>query len=475
MGTTTDKLNKLLDTKEKIKTALEEKVDAEVSDVFSSYPALIEALPSSVKTTMTSCGNSDSLFNCDFSSIDLRGWDLSGITSLVKAFMSTSITYANLSNVKQNATSLAALFSGCSSLEEADVTGLCTSSCTDISAVFNACSKLKKIKGLDTWDTSNVTDMPSTFCQCSSLEELDLSSWDFTNYKVCAGFLSGASSIKRLNLSNATGEFLYELFNGSGSYSPSAMDELILRNINYNTSNPISAALPYGKVTNIDVSNWNFSSGVTVYGIAMNRNVVNIVGLDTWDCKINSMATGNFFSSCPNLEAITGIENWDASGLTMIAMMFNNCPKVKEVNIANWDTSNCTSIAQVFNNMSALEKVDVSGWTVNATVSSLATNCPKLSTIIFGEGWGKCATEAEGLGLNLSTLNTSGNGSYAAHQFSPETFDSMLKMYDRKANGLTTAFTITFDGATVLPEGWSDKMEAKGYTIDATPSTESYE
>lgn len=472
MGTTTDKLNKLLDTKEKIKTALEEKVDTEVSDVFSSYPALIEALPSSVKTTMTSCGNSDSLFNCDFSSIDLRGWDLSGITSLVKAFMSTSVTYANLSNVRQNATSLAAMFSGCSSLEEADVTGLCTSSCTDISTIFNSCSKLKKIKGLNTWDTSNVTDANSTFSGCSSLEELDLSSWDTSNFKSSAGFLSGSTNIKKLNLSNVTGKFLYDVFSNYGGYTASAMDELILRNIKYNTSNPINSALSHGNVTNIDVSNWDFSSGATVYGIASNSNVVNMTGLDTWNCKVSSYATGNFFSSCPNLEAITGIENWDVSGLTMISSMFNNCPKVKEINVANWDTSNCTSIAQVFNNMSALEKVDVSGWAVNATVSSLATNCPKLSTIIFGEGWGKCTEECN---LHLEGLNSSGNDSYAAYQFSPETFDSMLKMYDRKANGLTTAFAITFNGATNIPAGWSDKMKAKGYTIDAIQSDEPYE
>lgn len=462
MGTTTDKLNKLLDTKEKIKTALEEKVDAEVSDVFSSYPALIETLPSNVKTAVTALKSSSSLFVCDFSSIDLRGWDLSGITSLSGAFSGTSIAYANLSNVKQNATSLSSLFSGCSSLEEADVTGLCTSLCTDISAVFNSCSKLKKIKGLDTWDTSNVTNMPSTFCRCSSLEELDLSSWDFTNCNVCSGFLAGAVNIKRLNLSNATDEFLYDVFNGTGSYSPSAMDELILRNIKRNTSNPITATLPHGNITNIDVSNWDFSSGANVYGIAINCNVVNVAGLDTWNCKVSSYATGTFFSSCPNLEAITGIENWDVSGLTMITNMFNNCPKVKEINLANWNTSNCTSISSVFVNMPALEKVDVSGWAVNATVSSLATNCPKLSTIIFGEGWGKCTEECN---LHLDDLHTSGNDSYAKYQFSPETFDSMLKMYDRKANGLTATFTITFDGATVLPDGWKAKMEAKGYTI----------
>ena len=142
--------------------------------------------------------------------------------------------------------------------------------------------------------------------------------------------------------------------------------------------------------------------------------------------------------------------------------MFSNCPKVKEINLANWNTSNCTVMSSVFSYMSALEKVDVSGWTVNATISSLATNCPKLSTIIFGEGWGRCA---EACNLHLEDLNSSGNDSYAAYQFSSETFDSMLKMYDRKANGLTTALTITFNEATVLPSGWQAKMEAKGYTI----------
>lgn len=162
--------------------------------------------------------------------------------------------------------------------------------------------------------------------------------------------------------------------------------------------------------------------------------------------------------------------------MTMLTNEFQECPKVKEINVANWDTSNLTSLAPVFVNMAGLEKIDVSGWVVNAPTHStypLATLCPKLSTILFGPGWGKCAETPEkyNLTLDFSSLNSSGNDTYEAYQFSPETFDSMLQMYDRKANGLTAEFDLIFNKATVLPDGWKEKMEAKGYTV-TTPAEE---
>lgn len=51
---------------------------------------------------------------------------------------------------------MCALFTGCKSLEELDVTWWNTERVTDMGAVFMNCYNLETIRGLETWNTSNV-------------------------------------------------------------------------------------------------------------------------------------------------------------------------------------------------------------------------------------------------------------------------------------------------------------------------------
>lgn len=502
MGTTTDKLNKLIDTKAKIKEALEEKMDGqEVSDVFSEYSALIGTLPSTVKSTITAVSGTGSLFNCNLSSIDLRGWDLSNV-SFANAFSNRSIVHANLSNTKNGPKSINCMFYPCGTLEDVDVTGLVTSVCTDVTAAFSGNGSLKTIKGLDTWDTSkvtkidalfnmcfsitdlsgiehwdtsSVTSMNSTFVGCKSLTELDLSHWDLSNLSTSNinAVFPGCSGLKKLNLSNIPLSKINELIGDYSNFGATDMDEFIARNVQADTTF-YGQSFIHGNVKTIDVSNWTFDEGMGVGGMS-SMPYVNIVGLDTWNVKIYGTSMTSFLASCSNLEAISGIENWDTSAITYMSNVFLSCPKIKEINVANWDTSNVTQMNYLFSSMSSLEKVDMSNWVVNSTTTpgTLGSRCPKLSTILFGPGWGKCAETPEKytLTLDFSSLNSSGNDTYEAYQFSPETFDSMLQMYDRKANGLTAEFDLIFNKATVLPDGWKEKMEAKGYTV-TTPAEE---
>lgn len=49
--------------------------------------------------------------------------------------------------------------------------------------MFENSPNLKRIKGLDKWDTSNATGFDEMFGRCYALEELDLSSWDTSKAK----------------------------------------------------------------------------------------------------------------------------------------------------------------------------------------------------------------------------------------------------------------------------------------------------
>ena len=133
---TSDKLNKLLETKAAIRQAIIDK-GVEVGDdvVFADYASKIDSIEVG--------GGSD-----DF-----------------------------LAMRTNNGTDMSHLFHGYQGIN-LDVSNLDVSNATDISSMFDVCHYLQTLTGLNTWDTKNVTNMGSMFYNCTSLTSLDLSSFD---------------------------------------------------------------------------------------------------------------------------------------------------------------------------------------------------------------------------------------------------------------------------------------------------------
>ena len=66
-------------------------------------------------------------------------------------------------------------------IEIIDVTNWDLSKTKSIQGLFADSTHLKEIKGLDTWNTTNITNMSSMFQNCRSLKELDLSNFNILN------------------------------------------------------------------------------------------------------------------------------------------------------------------------------------------------------------------------------------------------------------------------------------------------------
>ena len=71
-------------------------------------------------------------------------------------------------------------------VSDVDVTNLDTSNVTNMSGMFLCCgynANTLTVKGLETWDTSNVIDMSDMFAGfgANSVTEIDLSNWDASN------------------------------------------------------------------------------------------------------------------------------------------------------------------------------------------------------------------------------------------------------------------------------------------------------
>lgn len=228
MGTTADKLNKLLQTKQTIKQAIIDKgVDVADDTKFADYPSKITAIESGgsyYETLWNAITNNNTdysyLFhnykgleldvsNLDTSKVtdmynlfyycnnvtklDVSKWDTKNVKDMRYVFNNcTSITKLDVSEWDTgNATTMERMFYYCSGLTELDVSNFNTRNVTDIGDIFAYCNKLESLD-VSNWDVSKVTDMGGAFQGCRSLTSLDCSSWDISkitgNYYLSKAF-----------------------------------------------------------------------------------------------------------------------------------------------------------------------------------------------------------------------------------------------------------------------------------------------
>lgn len=236
------------------------------------------------------------------------------------------------------------------------------------------------------------------------------------------------------------------------------------------------------QITTIDCSGFNISNVTSMdstFNFCSNLARLRLQGWDT--SKVTNMS--NMFRDSSNLIQLD--QNFNTSSLRKMNYIFCNVNKLQNIDVSNWDVSNCRVLIGIFYNCFKLDKIDLSKWNIKSATSletllyacnhittvnvsnfdlthvsnivHIFTNDSLLSDITFGEGWGKNTAT---LILDLSTIAGKAN-----YKLSDNTYESMLTMYDRIANNLTNTFTIKFSSKHNIPEGWIDKMTARGYTI----------
>lgn len=111
------------------------------------------------------------------------GIDMSNVTNMSYMFNSctklTSVDFGTDFNTK-NVTNMAQMFNNCTSLTSLDVSDFDTSNVTNMSGMFSSCRALTDLD-LSNFDTSKVTDMQSMFSKCVLLTNLDLGNFNTGN------------------------------------------------------------------------------------------------------------------------------------------------------------------------------------------------------------------------------------------------------------------------------------------------------
>ena len=102
----------------------------------------------------------------------------------------------------KNVISMYDTFSGCSSLKKLDLSGWNVEKVSDFINLFSGCIELEEIKGINDWNTNNVTGMSCTFLNCQNISKLDLSKWDLKNVTNMTQTFWNMKKLKNLFLNN---------------------------------------------------------------------------------------------------------------------------------------------------------------------------------------------------------------------------------------------------------------------------------
>ena len=255
MGTTAQKLNKILETKEAIRTAINNKGGTlTTNDTFASYPSAIDSLPSggggSLKTLL------DATKSCYYLFYQYKGTSVDDLISYSDTENVTKMNYMfyecnNLIAIPQlntsKVTNIESLFSDCSNLTT--ISQLDTSSVTNMANMFRNCSNLTTIPQLN---TSKVTNMASMFRNCSKLRtipQLNTSKVTNMNYMFYdCYYLTTIPQLNTINVTNMSSMFFscYRLttidithmnitssnYSNSFAYYCYSLTKLIIRNMN---------------------------------------------------------------------------------------------------------------------------------------------------------------------------------------------------------------------------------------------------
>ena len=274
MGTTAQKLNKILETKEAIRTAINNKGGTlTTTDTFASYPSAIDSLPSGgtdwLKEYLDETKDASYMFSGYVNYIETTWFknltyerlqnilsydttssvtNISGMfyhckqlttiplinTSLVTTMEDMFSNCASLTTIPQldtsRVTSMKGMFTSCSSLTT--IPQLNTSNVTDMSSMFYYCTKLTTIPQLD---TSKVTKMSHMFNYCKKLTTIDITHMNITStsdsnqfaiecYSLTKLIIRNMSSIPTLN-SNAFNSCYHFTGTTNATYNPQGLKD----------------------------------------------------------------------------------------------------------------------------------------------------------------------------------------------------------------------------------------------------------
>ena len=238
--------------------------------------------------------------------------------------------------------------------------------------MFDELNALKTIRGLKTFDSSNVVRMKAFFGNNISLLDVSpIANWNVEKVKDMSYLFAGCLSLEVVDLSSWKTPSLKSLTNMFGMWADNSYPDTnsnlkrIILSDKFDTSNVVEM---YGFLANnTHIEDYSFlkyidvSSATTLAQFFQNNlGLTNVEYIRNWDVS-NVTTMQGMFQWCKGLTSVD-LNNWNTSSLTNITGMFYNCNNISELNISNFDVSNIESLYYTFTFCSNVTHLDLSGW-----------------------------------------------------------------------------------------------------------------
>lgn len=222
------------------------------------------------------------------------------------------------------------MFTKCTSLETLDLSSFNTEKVTDMQTMFEGSTNLRTINLPKGFIGSNVTDLNGMFRGCVSLTELDLSGSNAEKVKNMNSMFYGCVALSNLNLSGfKTGSLTEMRYLFSSCHSLESLDLS-----GFNTENVTSMVSMFSQCSSLrslDLSSFNTSK---------------VIGMNL------------MFYNCTNLESID-LSSFETENLQQMPHMFYSCTKLETLNLSSFATPNMTSMLSAFQNCKNLKTIYV--------------------------------------------------------------------------------------------------------------------
>lgn len=341
-----------------------------------------------------------------------------------------------ISSTSSKPTAINYMFYGCTNAEKIDISELNTENISDMSSTFQDCTNLKEIIFGENFNVNKVSSQSfnNFFSGCSSLENIDISNLTFplvTKFTNVFYGCKNAKCIKMPKFSKKITEISYLFYacdnlktidwNGfdasgvtsiSGLFASGSTDTTIDGTIDLDL---VGLGLISSKVTSYYQPFKGNKCLRTVKLDLFSTKTFTTTGLEYWfkDCSslieldlapihVNATGTTSYrelFSGSIRLKNIKNISNLTTSGLNNngygIYKMFYNCKSLETLDVSWLNTTNVitntsyystSGWASVFEGCESLKTIDISNFVANAKMyrtSYMFRNCKSLETVVL--------------------------------------------------------------------------------------------
>lgn len=219
----------------------------------------------------------------------------------------------------------------------------------DFSGLFNNCSNLTTINGINSWTGSSATDVSYMFNGATKLEKLDLAKFNPSQATNFSFMFAGCQALTSVG----------------------------------------------------DLSQWNLTGNKDSKATDTEYNVYSVSHMFDGDSSLKTLDLPNFspinvqyfssmFEGCSSLKTITGMNSWDVSSAIFMDKMFAECTKLEDVgDLSKWTGSEATSVSYMFDGDSSLKTLDLSNFNPKKVqyFSYMFAGCSGLTTITGINSW----------------------------------------------------------------------------------------